>query len=208
MKLRTLLVSDTESAYIWDYFDKSAFAGVELIVSCGDLAPAYLSFLVTMLNVPLLYVRGNHDGRYDEHPPEGCIDLEERPVTVKGVRFFGLGGCKSARRRVKNQYSERAMTARLARMLLKNHGKPCDVLVTHAPAKGVGDGADHFHEGFLCFRSYLERLRPRYHLHGHQHLSYGTGNPRKMIFGGTTVINACGYCIVDLEFCKEGETLK
>ena len=204
MKLRTLLVADQESSYIWDYFDKSAFSGVELIVSCGDLSPAYLTFLVTMLNVPLLYVRGNHDGRYDAAPPEGCIDLEKQPVTVKGVRFAGFGGCKSTRLQA-NNYSERAMDVRLRRMLLLNRAKRCDVLVTHAPALGLGDGEDRYHEGFACFRTFLERYRPGYHLHGHQHLTYRTDKGRRLVFHDTVIINAYEYCIVDLEFDDGGE---
>lgn len=34
-----------------------------LIVSCGDLPFDYLEYLVTLANVPLLYVPGNHDPR-------------------------------------------------------------------------------------------------------------------------------------------------
>jgi len=31
------------------------------VLSCGDLPPYYLEFLVTVLDVPLFDVRGNHD---------------------------------------------------------------------------------------------------------------------------------------------------
>ena len=37
--MRILAVSDTESEYIWDHFDESRFEGVDLMISCGDLAP-------------------------------------------------------------------------------------------------------------------------------------------------------------------------
>ena len=199
MKLKALVVSDHESEYIWDYFDKKAFRGVDVIISCGDLDPSYLSFLVTMIPAPLLYVRGNHDGRYVQRPPEGCTDLEEKPVTVKGVRFLGFGGCKS-RQRAANHYSEAAMKkrirSRLARVIL---GGGFDVLVTHAPASGLGDG-EGMHEGFACFRTLLDRYRPRYHLHGHQHLSYSVNAQRTLSYGETTIINGYNYCIVDMEF--------
>ena len=33
----------------------------DLVVSCGDLPFDYLEYLVTVLNVPLVYVPGNHD---------------------------------------------------------------------------------------------------------------------------------------------------
>ena len=82
MKLKALVLSDHESEYIWDYFDAKAFAGVDVMISCGDLKAEYLSFLVTMIPAPLLYVRGNHDARYEQNPPEGCIDLEDKPVVI------------------------------------------------------------------------------------------------------------------------------
>ena len=197
MKLKVLVVSDHESEYIWDFFDAKAFQGVEAIVSCGDLKPEYLSFLVTMIPAPLLYVRGNHDARYRENPPEGCIDLEERPVVIKGVRFVGFGGCKSERP-AENHYSEREMARRVLHASLSMR-KGFDVLVTHAPAAGLGDGDDRFHEGFETFRSLLDRYHPRYHLHGHQHLTYSIGSKRILEYNDTVIVNGYNYYILDME---------
>ena len=58
--MKILAISDEESKYLWEYFDKSKLEGIDLIISCGDLDPYYLSFLVTMTTVPVLYVHGNH----------------------------------------------------------------------------------------------------------------------------------------------------
>jgi len=46
--VKVLLVSDIESKYIWDYFDKERFKDIELIISCGDLKESYLEFLTTI----------------------------------------------------------------------------------------------------------------------------------------------------------------
>jgi predicted phosphodiesterase len=35
--MRILLLSDTESKYIWDHFDAERFEDIELVISCGDL---------------------------------------------------------------------------------------------------------------------------------------------------------------------------
>ncbi len=99
MKLRALVVSDHESEYIWDYFDASVFKGVDVIVSCGDLKAEYLSFLVTMIPAPLLYVRGNHDGRYEQNPPEGCIDLEENRLLSRAYGSLALADASAQKRR-------------------------------------------------------------------------------------------------------------
>ena len=83
--MKILLVADYELRELWDYWDtagKKRTEGVELILSAGDIKPEYLEFLVTMLNVPCLYVRGNHDGMYDEKPPMGCIDIDGKVLEL------------------------------------------------------------------------------------------------------------------------------
>ena len=69
--MKILFLAHIESKFLWDYFDKSKLEGVDLIISCGDLSANYLSFLATFTHAPILYVRGNHDGRYEQKPPEG-----------------------------------------------------------------------------------------------------------------------------------------
>ena len=202
MKLNVLVVSDHESEYIWDFFVAKAFTDVDVIVSCGDLKAEYLSFLVTMIPAPLLYVRGNHDARYKDSPPEGCIDLEEKPATIKGVRFVGFGGCKSDRP-AENHYSEREMSRRVLRASLALR-KGFDVLVTHAPAAGLGDGDDRFHEGFETFRTLIDRYKPRYHLHGHQHLTYSIGSKRILEYEDTIIVNGYNYYILKMELPETG----
>ena len=63
--MRILVIADIESKALWDYFDKSMLENVDLIVSCGDLNPKYLSFLATFTKAPVIYVRGNHDANYE-----------------------------------------------------------------------------------------------------------------------------------------------
>ena len=40
--MKILVLADAESTYIWDHFDPEAFAGVDLVISCGDLKASYL----------------------------------------------------------------------------------------------------------------------------------------------------------------------
>ena len=65
-----------------------------------------------------------------------------------------------------------------------------DILVTHAPAEGLGDGEDMAHWGFPSLRTFLDKYRPAYHLHGHVHMTYGSRCQRVTEYNGTTVINA------------------
>jgi Icc-related predicted phosphoesterase len=196
--MKILAVSDEESAYIWDYFDRSAFNGVELAVSCGDLHRDYLEFIATMLPVPLLYVPGNHDKKFITDPPGGCINIDGRVEVCKGLRVCGLGGCLSQNPRAAYEYSEPVMAKRaqkLKRAVSRAGG--LDILVTHAPAEGLGDGTDAFHKGFSVFRKMLEEYRPRLHVFGHQHKRYGCAETPQE-YCGTLLVNACGYKIITL----------
>ena len=42
--MKIMAISDEESKYLWDYYQKEKLDGVELILSSGDLDPDYLSW--------------------------------------------------------------------------------------------------------------------------------------------------------------------
>ena len=188
--MKVLLLSDEESKYLWDYYQPGRLDGIDLILSCGDLRAEYLSFLVTMGRAPLLYVRGNHDGSYEKRPPEGCDCVEDRLVTVGGLRILGLGG-SMAYNGGPNQYSEGQMARRVRRLRWKLfRAGGVDLVLTHSPPKGLGDGEDLPHRGYACFRDLIDRYHPAYFVHGHVHLNYGPGLPRQLDRNGTAIINA------------------
>ena len=63
--MKILVIADEESQKIWDFFRKEDYADIDLVISCGDLKADYLSFIATMIAVPVLYVHGNHDDKYE-----------------------------------------------------------------------------------------------------------------------------------------------
>jgi uncharacterized protein len=195
--LKILFVSDHESPFIWDYFKPEKFKDVELMISCGDLKSDYLSFLVTMIKAPLLYVPGNHNDSYLHNPPEGCESIDGKIVNYKGIRIMGLGGSK--RYNIGNyQYTEKEMNRRILKLQPKIWwNKGVDILVTHSPAFKLGDGEDRCHEGFKTFYKVLDKYSPKYFIHGHQHLNYGFQPERIRHYKDTKVINAYEYFILD-----------
>lgn len=197
--MRILAIADEESKALWDYFDKSMLEGIDLIISCGDLDPRYLSFLVTFYTGPVLYVHGNHDGKYEQIPPEGCTCIEDKIFVYKGLRILGLGGSMRYKPGP-HQYTEGEMKKRVKRLwfqLLRRRG--FDILVTHAPAYQLNDGRDLPHQGFKIFRTLMEKYHPRFFLHGHVHLSYGRSYKRYDRYEETHVINAYERCVFDFE---------
>ena len=188
--MKIMVMSDVESQAIWDYYQPGRLRGYDLILSCGDLHPQYLSFIETFSNVPLLYVHGNHDEKYAQVPPEGCFCIEDRVFVQDGVRILGLGGSMRYRPGA-HQYTEREMEKRIRRLRFKlRRTGGFDILVTHAPALGFHDGEDLCHRGFAALRELVEQYQPRYFIHGHMHMNYGAKTPRIDMLGETVVINA------------------
>ena len=198
--MRILVLADQESKYFWDYFQKQNLDGIDLIISCGDLEPTYLSFLATFTTVPVLYVHGNHDDRYESTAPEGCICIEDTIYKYNGLRILGLGGSKQYSEG-HHQYTEWQLRKRAFKLLpkLMRH-RGFDILVTHAPAEGFHDGPDQPHMGFAVFRRLLDKYTPKYFLHGHVHLNYGRSYQRISQYNEhTTVINAFEYYIFETD---------
>ena len=176
--MRILAIADKESPYYWDYFEKSKLEDIDLIISCGDLEPTYLSFLATFTSVPVLYVHGNHDVKYDMVNPDGCICIDDDIFEYKGIRILGLGGSMRYTSG-KYQYTEREMKQRIRKLWFKLFRKRgFDILVTHAPAYQLNDGRDLPHQGFRTFINLIEKYNPKFFLHGHVHLSYGRNHKR------------------------------
>ncbi len=207
--MKILCIADVESKALWDYFDRAQLADVDLILSCGDLRPEYLEFLVTMGHAPLLYVHGNHDQCYDYDPPLGCECIDDRVYDFRGLRILGLGG--SMRYGDGSyMYTEQEMRQRIRRVkreiVLKNG---FDLLVTHAPIRDFGDLPDLPHRGFECFDALLRHYHPKYMLHGHVHQSYGNFQRLRVHPAGCTVINVCEKYMLELsedEYPREGQT--
>ncbi len=196
--MKILAVADEESPALWDQYVPGRLADYDLILSCGDLKADYLSFLVTMARCPLLYVHGNHDQLYRTQPPEGCDCIDDRLVVYNGLRILGLGGCRKYHPGL-FQYSEAQMRRRIARLRLAIwRCGGVDIVVTHAPPRGLGDREDPAHLGFESLRDLLDKQHPAYLLHGHVHLRYDTDRVRMLEYKGTTILNVSDRYTLEL----------
>jgi predicted phosphodiesterase len=190
--MRILAIADEPSKRLWGDLCREALSGVDLILSAGDLPAGYLSFLTCFTNAPIVYVPGNHDDRYAKEPPEGCLCADGKIVLVKGVRILGLGGSIRYRPDGENMYTEKEMASRISslRRRLRAAGG-FDILLSHAPLRGVGDQEDLCHRGFECFGTLLDAWHPAVMVHGHVHQAYmGAGFVRERDWHGIPVINA------------------
>lgn len=212
--MKVLSLSDKVLDTIYNPSVKQRFGDIDLVLGCGDLPYYYLEYLVDTLRVPVFYVRGNHavPVQFSEHGdrnhPWGAVDLDGNVVHHNGMLIAGFEG--SVRyRQGPYMYTQGEMWwrvfAKLPRLLWNRlvHGRALDILVTHAPPRGVGDRSDLAHHGFDAFRWLLRVFKPRYHFHGHIH-EYDQGQGRHTHFCETEVINTYGYLETELDIAPVG----
>jgi Calcineurin-like phosphoesterase len=196
----------------------SGARSADLILACGDLPASYLAELMNATDAPLVFVPGNHDpdlsgyrqtraglitrSGFPARPPwpPGAVSADVAVADVAGLRIGGLGGCLRYEPGP-NQYSERRQARRarrlrsLARRRARRDHRPVDVLLTHAPPRGLGDGDDPAHRGFACYYDLLAALAPAALLHGHVRPS---GGPAVRMAGTTAVCNVMGWRLLDI----------
>lgn len=209
MSIQILAVTDEVDPRIHSETLRQRMGQVDFVVSCGDLPASYLEFIADALNRPVYYVLGNHVRRCSERgacKPKGAIELSGKVMQdpTTGLILAGFPGCLRYEDDQPAQYTERdigLMALKMAPHLQMNrlrHGRALDLLITHAPPRGVNDRPDPAHRGFETFRGFLEQWKPLYHLHGHIHL-YDRTQPFQQRFGDTEVINVFPYRLLELE---------
>jgi Icc-related predicted phosphoesterase len=210
--MKVLTVSDKVEELLYSPAIKHLFADIDLVLSCGDLPHYYLEFIVTMLGGKLLYVIGNHANEIKHYYkpqhqweyPGGCENIDGRVVRYKGLIIAGLEGSMRYNNNRHFQYTDREMAWKVRRLmpeLVLNklfRGRHLDILITHAPPQGIHDKADLCHQGFRALRTFIERFRPRYLIHGHVHV-YSPNEITESVYQDTTVLNAYGYRILEID---------
>ncbi|HYF64071.1 MAG TPA: metallophosphoesterase [Herpetosiphonaceae bacterium] len=207
--MRLLSVSDEVIGHLQTAQVHHRVGAIDAIVGCGDLPFSYLEHLVSVLNVPCFYVNGNHDAPEEcadgsiRDTPQGCESLDLRVTSFAGMLIAGVSGVLRYREG-DYQYSEKQWRRRLLALSLRTmlaqqrHRRPLDVLICHSPPAGLHDGP-RAHRGPQALRRFVDRFGPRYVLHGHVHINYGYGDQRPLQHGRSTIINTCGYRLLEIE---------
>ncbi|MEW5724334.1 MAG: metallophosphoesterase [Thermodesulfobacteriota bacterium] len=197
--MKILSVSDQVDQVFYRNPEEERFTGLDLILSCGDLAPEYLTFLTHTFKAPLLFVRGNHDLRYESKPPAGCLDIHARVVRFRGLNILGLEGSRWYNGGP-HQYTENQMRFTLWRTVPHIWWRRgLDLVITHAPPRFIHDAEDPCHRGFKVFRRLIDKYQPRYFIHGHIHADFTDPEQRQTLVGRTKVINTYGHYLFETE---------
>lgn len=152
----------------------------DVIIHSGDISHngdenEVLDFLNWYIELPYrhkIFVTGNHDlCLWDAEGIEDLLDslyfLQDRGVEIDGVKFFGLG----------YDHSEQ---------LIPND---TDIVVTHEPPVMILDRSAGTHWGNSPLRNRIFDVKPRYHLFGHAHESYGTIKQDGIVFSNASLLD-------------------
>ncbi len=207
--MKLLAVSDQVVDRIYTLTGQGHFAGVNLILGCGDLPYTYLEYLVSILNVPMFYVPGNHDPEFDTKfvasRAEGGINLDLRSMHSRGLLIAGFGGSIRYRPDGVNQYTQVEAYQRAIGLLTGlffnriRYGRALDILITHSPPYGIHDDDSQAHRGLKAINWIIRWARPRYHFHGHTHFYRQNLEKSVTQVGRTTVMNVFPYKMIEFE---------
>jgi uncharacterized protein len=214
--MRILAISDIELSFIYSPVITHRFQDADLVISCGDLPYYYLEYIISMLNIPLYFVNGNHMNRVevgeagDHYYPWGAIPLNQRSVRhPSGMLISGIDGSLQYNFGP-YQYSQSQMWSKVFSLiptLFINHirfGRFIDIFVTHAPPWKIHDKEDRPHQGIKAFRWFDKVFRPQMHLHGHIHV-YRQDTLTETQLNLTRVINAYGFRELILQIPGQNE---
>ena len=174
--MKILQISDTHNRHR----QLTNLPEADVIVHCGDFADngteeEVLDFLNWYIDLPYKYkifVTGNHDlclwdAKDIEDLPDNVFFLQDRGVTIEGVKFFGIA----------YNHSERLIP------------EGTDIVITHEPPIMILDESVGTHWGNVPLFKRIIEVRPRYHLFGHAHESCGTLKQDDIIFSNGAILD-------------------
>ena len=230
--MKILCVSDHIDPLVYSTKVKERFRDVDLVLSAGDLPMEYLGFIASSMNKQLFFVFGNHNlkkiglFKRNTHPYESEDELSHPSMnnyygstyvggkivkTRQGLLIAGLGG-SMLYNGDENQFTDFQMYWKIFKLvprLLSNkmiHGRYLDILLTHAPPRGIHDKPDPCHTGFKSFLWFMRKFKPRFLLHGHIHL-YDMNAQRVTAFNQTMVINVYDHYVLTIPGLENEEAV-
>ncbi|MDR2541937.1 MAG: metallophosphoesterase [Treponema sp.] len=217
--MKILCISDQIDPQIYSNNIKERFSDIDFILSAGDLPLDYLDFIISSLNKPLFFVFGNHHTEELKHFRKisnlthdqdnevyyscGAVHVGSKIKTNGKTIIMGLGGSIRYNNGL-NQFTDFQMYIEIFKLiprLLWNrifNGRYVDILLTHAPPKGIHDKNDHCHLGFKSFLWFMKAFKPKFLVHGHIHL-YDLSDVRCTKYENTTIVNAFNHYIINME---------
>jgi len=158
---------------------------VALIITLGDIDVFDLKRLKDKFSdISWIGIHGNHDFKGDLE----YLDIRNLHLNIfqyKGVSFGGFEGSLRYKKNNALMYTQEEVSKFMEQM------PPVDVFLSHNSPFGIHDKKDNAHQGFTAFKDYVDKSKPKFLLHGHQHIN------KETVIGETKVVGIYGGYILD-----------
>jgi uncharacterized protein len=152
----------------------------DVVVSCGDLPDDVIVEAARRGSCKqILAVKGNHDSVASFPAP--IFDLHLKTLDFRGLRFGGFSGSWKYKPKGHHLFEQSEVEAALDTF------PKVDVFISHNSPRLIHDRDDEVHIGFVAFNNYITKHKPRFVLHGHQHVQQET------LVDTTRVIGTYGF---------------
>jgi Icc-related predicted phosphoesterase len=185
----------------------------DILIHCGDATMMgnekeirrFSKDLSALSHKYKIFVPGNHDFMFEYDPGRArsliyadnpdLIILEDKGITLEGISFWGcpvntnISGWAFYKNSKQNQDIVDMMPS-------------CDVLITHEPPKNILDKCKNGDciGNLLLREKVLDTLKPKFHVFGHIHESYGSTKIDNTAFINCSVMNE-KYQVVNKPIC-------
>lgn len=158
----------------------------DVIIHSGDISNSgteeevldFLNWFIELQYQHKIFVTGNHDlclwdAEGIEDLPDNLYFLQDKSVIIDGKKFFGLAFNHP----------------------VKLIPDDADVVITHEPPVMILDESSGTHWGNAPLRNRIFEVKPRYHLFGHAHESYGTKKQEGIMFSNASLLDDLGRLV-------------
>ncbi len=145
-----------------------------------------------------IFISGNHDFCLDgkesdvlqKFLPKNCYYLDKNGVRIENINFWGLPFFFSDD--ISGLYDKS----------IEDIPSNIDILITHRPPFQILDRAGNINYGCSLLLNMVSEIKPKYHLFGHIHDSYGVVDNKTTVFANSAIVNE-DYKIANQPFVFE-----
>jgi uncharacterized protein len=178
--MKILVLADIDEFH-WKHGSGKA----DILISCGDVSDQLIIEAAKAYNCErILAVKGNHDT--NSAFPELIKDLHLQVEEFIGLKFGGLNGCvqyKPVGYFLHDQWEVEQWLESFPSV---------DIFVSHNSPRHIHDQDEETHNGFEALNAYIQRVKPKILLHGHQHKN------KETYLGQTLVAGIFGYKLIEI----------
>lgn len=192
--MKIVTISDTHQKHI-----NLKIPDGDMLIVAGDItegiyflgADRFNAWLGTLPHKYKIVIAGNHDFYFQDQPDRvkeilsNAIYLNESGITIEGIKIWGSPWTK--------WFYDWAFNIPIGTDAdyWKKVPDDTDILITHGPPYGILDTTKLRNEPAGCkeLLKTVERIKPKLHVFGHIHESYGTYTNKETTFINTSICN-------------------